>query len=60
VPSDLSQFISSKKLSCKIDRVRGVLESSRLDGKNLQYQSVLKHGDVLLNRLQKLSRVITY
>jgi 26S proteasome regulatory subunit N7 len=57
---DLSQFISSKKLSCKIDRVRGIVESRVVDAKNAQYMSLLKQGDVLLNRLQKLSRVITY
>jgi 26S proteasome regulatory subunit N7 len=29
-----------------------------LDAKNAQYQQTIKQGDILLNRLQKLSKVI--
>eukprot|EP00475_Leptophrys_vorax_P015882 TRINITY_DN2225_c0_g1_i3.p2 TRINITY_DN2225_c0_g1~~TRINITY_DN2225_c0_g1_i3.p2 ORF type:complete len:351 (-),score=127.24 TRINITY_DN2225_c0_g1_i3:1577-2629(-) len=58
--NDLSQFIAAGKLTCKIDKVRGIVESTRLDAKNQQYQTVIKQGDVLLNRIQKLARVITY
>jgi 26S proteasome regulatory subunit N7 len=32
--------------------------TNRPDTKNAQYQSVIKGGDILLNRVQKLSRVI--
>jgi len=38
--------------------VAGVIETIRTDSKNAQYQLTLKQGDVLLNRVQKLSRVI--
>lgn len=31
---------------------------SRPDSKNWQYQETIKKGDLLLNRVQKLSRVI--
>jgi len=58
--NDLSQFIATGKLTCKIDKVKGIVESTRLDAKNQQYQTVIKQGDVLLNRIQKLARVITY
>jgi 26S proteasome regulatory subunit N7 len=55
---ELSRFISQGRLNCKIDKVSGVIETNRPDTRNAQYQSMLKSGDVLLNRLQKLSRVI--
>ncbi|CAG7732787.1 unnamed protein product [Allacma fusca] len=37
---------------------RCVVETCRPDNKNWQYQSTIKQGDHLLNRIQKLSRVI--
>lgn len=55
---ELSRFISAGKLHCKIDKVAGVLETNRPDSKNALYQSTIKQGDFLLNRIQKLSRVI--
>jgi len=39
-------------------QVAGVIETNRPDAKNAQYQATLKQGDLLLNRLQKLSRAI--
>ena len=54
----LSGFIATSRLCCKIDKVNGVVSSTRPDLKNALYQSTIKQGDLLLNRLQKLSRVI--
>jgi len=56
--AELSGFISSSRLSCNIDKVGGIVNSTRPDSKNAQYQATLKQGDLLLNRVQKLSRVI--
>lgn len=56
--SELSRFIASGRLSAKIDKVSGVVETSRADHKNSSYQKVIKDGDALLNRLSKLSRLI--
>eukprot|EP00743_Colponemidia_sp_Colp-15_P001338 GILK01001465.1.p1 GENE.GILK01001465.1~~GILK01001465.1.p1 ORF type:complete len:420 (+),score=83.23 GILK01001465.1:82-1260(+) len=56
--TELSQFIASGRLNCKIDKVGGVVESNRPDSRNALYQSTIKQGDLLLNRIQKLSRVI--
>lgn len=39
-------------------QVAGVIETMRPDAKNAQYQAAIKQGDLLLNRLQKLSKVI--
>ena len=55
---ELSQFISAGRLSCSIDKVNGIVSSTRPDTKNAQYQATIKQGDSLLNRVQKLSRVI--
>jgi 26S proteasome regulatory subunit N7 len=55
---ELSRFIASGRLHCKIDKVGGIVETNRLDSKNSQYQDTIKQGDLLLNRIQKLSRVI--
>ncbi|KAL3290045.1 hypothetical protein HHI36_023416 [Cryptolaemus montrouzieri] len=58
IDQDLSMLIASGRLNCKIDRVSGIVETNRPDNKNAQFQMVLKQGDLLLNRVQKLSRVI--
>ena len=78
---ELSRFIASGRLHCRIDKVGGVVETNRPDSKNFLYQvywpyahthththahthththtqSTIKQGDLLLNRVQKLSRVI--
>lgn len=57
---DLAKFIYAGRLSAKIDRVSGVVETSRPDSRNSQYANLIKQGDALLNRVQKLSRVISY
>jgi len=55
---ELSSFISAGRLSCKLDAVEGVVNSTRPDAKSGQYLATIKQGDHLLNRVQKLSRVI--
>jgi len=57
---ELSRFISSGRLNCKIDKVTGIVETNRPDAKNTQYQQIIKHGDLLLNRIQKLTKLISY
>ncbi|GBG31538.1 26S proteasome non-ATPase regulatory subunit 6-like [Hondaea fermentalgiana] len=56
--TELSHFISSNRLNAKIDKVGGVIETSQPNETNARYQSVIKQGDVLLNRVQLLSRAI--
>lgn len=55
---ELSRYIADGRLHCRIDKVRGIVITNRPDSKNAQYQSTIKQGDILLNRVQKLSRVI--
>ncbi|KAM5148626.1 26S proteasome non-ATPase regulatory subunit 6 [Mantella aurantiaca] len=58
IDQELSRFIAAGRLHCKIDKVNGIVETNRPDSKNWQYQETIKKGDLLLNRVQKLSRVI--
>jgi len=55
---ELSRFVAVGRLACKIDKVGGVIETNRPNNRNAQYATVIKNGDALLNRVQKLSRVI--
>jgi len=58
IDAELARFIAAGRLHCKIDKVNGIVETNRPDNKNYQYQACIKQGDILLNRIQKLSRVI--
>ncbi|KAI8906782.1 26S proteasome subunit RPN7-domain-containing protein [Gorgonomyces haynaldii] len=58
IDSDLCQFIAAGRLNAVIDKVNGIVETNRPDFKNAQYQATIKQGDLLLTRIQKLSRVI--
>lgn len=57
--SEISELVACGRLSCKVDKVKGVVCSNRPDNKNYLYQQTIRQGDALLNRIQKLSRVIT-
>lgn len=50
---DLAKFIAAGRISCTIDRVNGVIETTRPDDKNKQYADVVKQGDALITKLQK-------
>lgn len=41
IDSDLSRFINAGRVHCKIDAVRGIIETSRPDGKNYQFQVLI-------------------
>jgi len=57
---ELSRFISVGRLNCKLDKVGGIIKSTRPDKRNTEYLSLIKHGDQLLNRIQKLTKIINY
>ena len=54
----LSRFIAVGRLTAKIDKYGGVVETNRPDLKNAQYRDMIHEGDLLLNRIQKLARVV--
>lgn len=58
IDQELARFIAAGRLHCKIDKVKGIVVTNRPDNKNWQYQATIKQGDILLNRVQKLSRII--
>jgi len=58
IDRELTRFISLGKVDCRIDAVGGIISTTRPDTKNAQYATTIKQGDSLLNRIQKLSRVI--
>ncbi|EJU05144.1 PCI-domain-containing protein [Dacryopinax primogenitus] len=58
IDADLSRFITSGRLNCTIDKVSGIVETHRPDRKNALYEQVVKQGDVVLNEIQKLSKVL--
>lgn len=55
---ELSRFIFSGRLHCKIDKVSGVVTTVRADAKTSLYNDTIRQGDALLNRVQRLSRVV--
>jgi len=54
----LSRFIAAGRLTAKIDKFGGVVETNRPDLKNAQYRDMIQRGDLLLNRITKLARVV--
>ncbi|CAD5224896.1 unnamed protein product [Bursaphelenchus xylophilus] len=58
IDAELHRLIASGALNCRIDAVRGVIEMNHPDSKNFLYKAVIRDGDILLNRIQKLARVI--
>lgn len=59
IDAELASFISSGKLTCKIDKVAGVIESNEVDQRGSVYVNIIKQGDLLLNSMQKLSGAIS-
>lgn len=55
---EMSELIVAGRLNAKIDKVAGVVETSRPDAKSALYIDTIKKGDLLLSRIQKLSKVI--
>ncbi|KAG8802240.1 hypothetical protein FRC16_010135 [Serendipita sp. 398] len=58
IDEELVHFISSGRLNCVVDRVNGVIETNRPSTKSARYEAVIKQGDVLLNSIQRLSKVL--
>lgn len=57
--SMLYTLISNERLQCKVDKVSGRVVTQRGEGNaNVEFHKIIKSGDLLLSRLQKLSRVV--
>lgn len=55
---ELANFIVEGRIPAKIDRVDGIVETTRPDPKNAAYQNAIRQGDHVLNKLQKLSKLV--
>lgn len=55
---ELSGFINSGRISAKIDAIGKIIETISTSNNNAQYTAIIKCGDVLLHRLQKLSKMM--
>ena len=55
---DLAKFIAGERIPCTIDRVKGVIETTRPDDKNKQYADVVRQGDTLITKLQKYGQAV--
>ncbi|KAJ7105738.1 26S proteasome subunit RPN7-domain-containing protein [Mycena crocata] len=58
IDNEISRFIAAGRLNCSIDKVHGTVETTRPLKKNAQYETVVKQGDVLLNEVQRLCKVL--
>lgn len=58
IDRELSHFISIRKLNCVIDKVGGIIESKKGQKNMEEYKKLVKIGDQLLNRMQKLGRAL--
>jgi len=56
--NDLCGFITEGKLKCAIDSVDGVVATRQYKQRDIEFQKVIKRGDNLINRLEKLSRTL--
>lgn len=54
----VSNLIVAGRLNAKVDKVANIIETSVLDPKHSSYQALMKQGDLLLNRIQKLSKIV--
>jgi 26S proteasome regulatory subunit N7 len=54
----LCTLISNERVACKIDRVSGSVTTYRGNATNFEYHRIVKNGDLLINRIQKLSRMV--
>jgi len=56
--AQLAQFIALNRFAAKIDKVAGTVETTRPDTSSAKFGQVIKHGDLLLNKVQKLARSV--
>lgn len=55
---ELYLLISTDELACKIDKVNKVVESFHPDSEYMQFKSLIKDGDKLIERMHKVAKQI--
>ncbi|KAL7715228.1 26S proteasome non-ATPase regulatory subunit 6 [Entamoeba marina] len=56
VEKELEMFIAQGRLAAQIDKVNGVVMNSHKDKRNEMYVKLIKEGDVVIEKLQRLER----
>lgn len=56
IDNELSRFIASGRLHASIDKVNGVVETTRPENKNAQFEQLIRQGDLLLGEVQRLRK----
>lgn len=57
--SEISRFIAAGRLNCTIDKVTGIVETNHAELRNIEYLTILKQGENLSARVQKLGRLLS-
>ena len=57
IDDELAQFISSGHLKCQIDKVNGVVSSSKEDPRLELHKEIIRRGDALIARMHNLIRI---
>ena len=60
IDKELFQLIANRKLNCQIDRVNGVVESSKGDQRVGMYKEILRKGDNIVEKMYKVARTVQY
>ncbi|CAH1105088.1 unnamed protein product [Psylliodes chrysocephalus] len=58
IEDELSKLIAAGRLNYKIDKISGKVVNEHSESKMEVFKAVIKQGDIVLNRIHKLSRVI--
>lgn len=54
IEEDFSRYIKLGRLPYKVDKIHGIVEQNSTEKRNATLSSIMKEGDLLLNRIQKL------
>ena len=60
IDKELYQLIASRKLHCQIDKVSGVVESSKGDQRVSLFKDILRKGDNLVEKMHRVARTAQY
>lgn len=58
IDKELARFIAARRLNARMNKITGVIETSYTDERSGDFKAIIKEGDALLNRIQRLSRTI--
>lgn len=56
IEKELEMFISQGRLAAQIDKVNGIVMNARKDKRNELYVDLVKEGDTIVEKLQRLAR----